>query len=275
MTVSCLLMAEDFVGSNNRMIDLSSTSRLRVYVGTAMGTAICILLAFAIDSYSLETGEWSLADRAINNLMIPLIIAPPFFLFLLTKLRELSLAHRELLTLSTTDSLTNCLNRRAFSSLIDAYLKRIEGTADKGKGALLILDVDHFKSVNDRYGHARGDDALKLIADAIKTNVREVDLVSRLGGEEFGVFLPGLDSSRATGIAERIREAVSTVEFSQDGERHALSLSIGGVTFTSPANFSQLYRDADQRLYAAKRAGRNRVVLDAASSAAQQAARLS
>ena len=175
------------------MIDLSSTSRLRVYVGTAIGTAICILLAFVIDSYSFETGEWSLADRAINNLMIPLIIAPPFFLLLLAKLRELSLAHRELLTLSTTDSLTNCLNRRAFSSLIDAYLERIEGTPDRGTGALLILDVDHFKSVNDRYGHARGDDALKLIADAIKTSVREVDLVSRLGGEEFGVFLPGLE----------------------------------------------------------------------------------
>jgi diguanylate cyclase len=257
------------------MIDLSSTSRLRVYVGTAMGTAICILLAFAIDSYSFETGKWSLADRAINNLMIPLMIAPPFFLFLLTKLRELSLAHRELLALSTTDSLTNCLNRRAFSSLVDAYLERIEGTPDRGKGALLILDVDHFKAVNDRYGHARGDDALKLIADVIKTNVREVDLVSRLGGEEFGVFLPGLDTSKAIGIAERIREAVSTAEFSQDGERHALSLSIGGVTFTPPANFSQLYRDADQRLYAAKHAGRNRVVLDGASSLAQQAARLS
>jgi diguanylate cyclase len=250
------------------LIDLSPTSKLRVYVGTVLGTLICIVMAFAIDGYSVESGTWGLGEEPVNNLIIPLVVAPPFFLFLLSKLRELSLAHRELLALSSTDPLTNCLNRRAFSSLVDAYVERVDGHRERHKGALLILDVDHFKTINDRFGHARGDEALKLIAEVVRTNVREIDLVSRLGGEEFGVFLPELEPPIALRIAERIREAVQATPFTNNGEPHALSLSIGGVTFTSPVSFSQLYRHADERLYAAKRAGRNRVILEAFGTAA-------
>lgn len=249
-------------------IDLSRTSKLRVYVLTVLGTLICIAFAFAIDGYSIETGSWQLGERWINNLIIPLIIAPPFFYYLLSKLRELSLAHRELMEIASTDPLTNCLNRRAFSALVEGYLERFDRSDgrengnngdDRGNGALLVLDIDHFKVVNDRFGHDRGDEALKLIANTIKENVRELDLVARLGGEEFGVFLPGLDHSRARYLAERIRSAIRALEFAPEGTPHPLSLSVGGVSFSPPATFSELYRGADQRLYAAKHAGRDRV----------------
>jgi len=100
---------------------LSPTSKLRVYLVTALGTLACIFVAFAIDGYSMESGQWALGARWINNVLIPLVLAPPFFFFLLSKLRELSLAHRELLTIAATDPLTNCLNRRAFSTLVEAY----------------------------------------------------------------------------------------------------------------------------------------------------------
>lgn len=241
-----------------RRFDLSPTGRFRVYLLTALGTLACIGAAFAIDSYSFENG-WALKEQWTNNLLIPLVVAPPFFLFLLSKLRELSLAHRELMTVASTDPLTNCLNRRAFTALVDGYLARLDETRDRPGGALFVLDIDHFKKVNDRHGHEAGDEALKLIAATIRDNVRDRDFVARLGGEEFGVFLPGLDPAVARLAAERIRAAVKAVEFAPNGKPHPLSLSIGGVTFHPPASFSELYRNADQRLYAAKRSGRDRV----------------
>ncbi|MEQ9177111.1 MAG: GGDEF domain-containing protein, partial [Nitratireductor sp.] len=223
---------------------------------------------------SIESGQWALGERWVNNLIIPALVAPPFFYFLLSKLRELSLAHRELLTVASTDSLTNCLNRRAFSSLVDGYLSRFDEVREPGSGALLILDVDRFKAVNDLFGHDSGDEALRLIAGVIRSAVRDIDLVARIGGEEFGVFLPGLDLTQALAIAERIRAAVEAVEFKPTGERYRLSLSIGGVTFMPPATFSQLYRSADRRLYAAKHAGRNRVEIGALGAMAEQDVRL-
>jgi diguanylate cyclase len=243
----------------SKRIDLSATSWLRIYVLTTLGTLACIVIAFAIDGYSFEAGRWQLPERWFNNLLIPLIVAPPAFFFLLSKLRELSLAHRELLTIASTDPLTNCLNRRSYTALVEGYLSRFNDCPEHGKGALLVLDIDHFKRVNDRYGHQTGDEALKLIADTIKANVRELDLVARMGGEEFSVFLPGLEHGRVHQAAERIRSAVDSVPFIQNGETHSLSLSIGGVSFHPPAEFSDLYRYADQCLYAAKNASRNRI----------------
>lgn len=243
----------------SKRLDLSSTSRLRVYLFTVLGTLACMAIALAVDGYSFHTGVWRLPERWFNNVLIPLVVAPPFFYLLLSKLRELSLAHRELLTIASTDPLTNCLNRRAFTALVDGYLSRFNDSPEKGRGALLVLDVDHFKAVNDQYGHDRGDEALRLIADAIKASVREPDLVARLGGEEFGVFLPGSEAGRATVTAERICQEIRELSFTPSGQVHPLSLSIGGVTFEPPTSFHELYRHADQRLYAAKRKGRNRI----------------
>lgn len=246
-----------------KRLDLSPTGKHRVYVLTAMGTLACIVLAFALDGYSFQSGRWEVPIRWYNNILIPIVVAPPFFYFLLSKLRELSLAHRELLTVASTDPLTNCLNRRAFTALVDGYLSKFDDSTEKGQGALLVLDVDHFKDVNDRYGHDCGDQALILIADTIKASVREPDLVARVGGEEFAVFLPGIDAGKAIQAAERIRLAVARLPHTPRGQSHPLSLSIGGVTFEPPASFRDLYRYADQRLYMAKRAGRDRIDITA------------
>ena len=150
-------------------------------------------------------------------MFIPLVVAPPFFVYLLSKLRELAIAHHELSIVASTDVLTSCLNRRAFTAMVDAYLERVVGEEAKREGALLIIDVDHFKDVNDNFGHESGDEALKIIAQTIKGVVREIDLVGRIGGEEFSVFLPGTDANRTQLVAERIRAAVSTVEFYPTG----------------------------------------------------------
>jgi diguanylate cyclase len=241
-------------------LDFSSKSWTRVAVLTALGTLCCIAVAFVFDSYSFEEGRWRLGANPRNNVIIPLMLAPPFFFFLLAKLRELAIANDRLVAIASTDGLTSCLSRVAFTTLVDAYLERIAGLPeDKQKGALLVLDVDHFKSVNDRFGHDIGDEALKLIVERIRSTLRDVDLVGRMGGEEFGVFLPGTTPQRTEAVAERIRAAVNAASFFPDGLECPLSVSIGAVSFTSRSTFSDLYKIADRRLYDAKRSGRNRV----------------
>lgn len=240
-------------------LDFSSRGKPRVYLLTAVGTLFCVLAAFAVDSYSFETGTWRWGDEPLNNLVIPLLLAPPLLFLLLSKLRELSIAHAELLTVASTDALTACLNRRAFTTVVEGYLERV-GQEQHGKGgALLVLDIDHFKLVNDSFGHDLGDRALRLVADTIRAAVRQIDLVGRLGGEEFGVFMPGVDPVRTALIADRIRAAVRAAAFAPYGRVHPLSVSVGGATFDRSTTFADLYRAADQRLYAAKNAGRDRV----------------
>lgn len=239
--------------------DWSPGGRARVYALTALGTIACISFAFAFDSFSFRTGHWRWGTDPVNDLVIPLIVAPPILLFLLTKLRQLAIAHRELMTVASTDGLTSLLNRRAFTAMVDGYLARVAEAPASPKGALLVVDVDHFKSINDRFGHDRGDQALKLIATTIKDIVRDVDLVGRLGGEEFCVFMPGLDHERTASAAERIRRAVDSTAFVVAEQPHQLSVSIGGATFAERTDFGALYRCADHWLYCAKESGRNRV----------------
>lgn len=241
-------------------LDLSPRSRARVALLTGLGTLCCIAVAFGIDGYSFETGAWAWGARPLNNLVIPLVLAPPFFFYLLSKLRELAEAHHELLMVSATDELTSLYNRRAFTALVDACLDKTR--AAHATGALLVIDVDHFKAVNDSFGHDRGDEALQVIADAIRSVVREADIVGRLGGEEFCVFLPAGGYEAASRIGERIRTAVHAAPFAPEGRRHALSVSVGGAVFEEDASFSDLYRQADRTLYAAKRNGRNRVEIE-------------
>ena len=240
--------------------DLSATGKTRVVVLSILGTIVCICGALILDSYSITTGTWQLHNRWESNIIIPAIVAPPFFLFLLSKLRELALANQKLLVVATTDSLTSCLTRRAFTSMVEHYMERPERDATR-HGALLVIDVDHFKTVNDRFGHDGGDEALRAIAAAIRSNVRDIDLVCRMGGEEFGVFLPGLSPGLTLALAERIRMAIRSVEFRPEGAAFSLGVSIGGATFERKTAFNELFRQADERLYYAKRNGRDRVAV--------------
>jgi diguanylate cyclase len=242
-------------------LDWSARGRARVYAFTVLGTAACIAFAFAFDSYSFATGTWQWGSDPINNLLIPLFLALPFFFFLLSKMRQLAIAHNELMTIATTDSLTSLLNRRAFTEMVNTYLQRFEQASASSQGALLVVDVDNFKVINDNFGHDTGDEALKLIATTISSVVRKTDLVGRMGGEEFCVFIPGQSHEHIRAAAERIRAAIDVAAFIARGQRHHLSVSVGGVIFDRGASFGDLYRGADERLYCAKRMGRNRVEL--------------
>ncbi|MBN9306105.1 MAG: GGDEF domain-containing protein [Devosia sp. 67-54] len=239
-------------------LDLSPVSWGRVIFTTVVGTAICVAAAIYVDSFNFASFDGPTRLRALlADVLLPTVLAVPFLLFFSGKLRELAIAHEKLTVYASTDSLTQVMNRGAFSTLVDAYLGEIE--ARQVRGALLIIDADHFKSVNDRYGHERGDEALVRIAQAIKSVLRSPDLVGRLGGEEFGVFLPGVDPGQAEHVAERIRKTIRELEFRPAGAEHRLSVSVGGAVFDRPLPLRDILRIADRQLYRAKEAGRDRV----------------
>jgi two-component system cell cycle response regulator len=167
--------------------------------------------------------------------------------------------------LAITDPLTGLHNRRYMQSHLAALLGERQA---RGKGVTLcILDIDHFKAVNDTYGHDAGDEVLREFAQRLRKHVRGVDLLARFGGEEFVVAMPDTDSVVAFHAAERIRRAIENDGFAIHGGTRTINLtcSIGMAGLVSgEASIESLLKRADEALYQAKRAGRNKVVGNAA-----------
>lgn len=154
-----------------------------------------------------------------------------------------------------TDSLTELPNRRSF----DRALARV--SRGRGPRALVALDIDHFKRVNDTLGHEAGDDALRHLARVLREGLRDGDIAARVGGEEFEVLLPGGDLRLGLEVAERLRAQVEARPFQARGTEVRLTVSCGVAAFPDPvASADNLVKMADAALYQAKREGRNRVV---------------
>lgn len=181
--------------------------------------------------------------------------------------RALGEANAKLERLATLDALTEVWNRRHFMELAAAEVAR---TRRYGRCiSVFILDLDHFKQVNDTWGHAAGDEALRTVVARARTAVRSSDLISRFGGEEFVVLLPEADSAAAAIVAERVRAEIAAEPLVFEGRRFRVTASIGVAQWdpTEPTIERTLMR-ADAALYQAKLAGRNRVVgAEAAASA--------
>lgn len=175
------------------------------------------------------------------------------------RLRYTEVALREL---ATTDELTGVANRRQFLAQAEAELARVQRFGQPA--ALLMLDLDHFKRINDTHGHAAGDAFLKGFAATVRDALRQVDSVGRLGGEEFAVLLTGCESGDALLFAERLRQLVADLKVSFDRLEIAVTVSIG-IASMQPADVSaaQALERADAALYRAKAAGRNRVEVEA------------
>ncbi|MBO6542498.1 MAG: PleD family two-component system response regulator [Alphaproteobacteria bacterium] len=166
--------------------------------------------------------------------------------------------------MAVTDPLTGLYNRRYMTTHLASLME--EGAHSGRPLALMILDIDHFKAVNDTHGHAAGDEVLKEFARRVTNNVRGIDLACRLGGEEFVVVMPDTDAETALTIAERLRNRIAERAFPVDEEtRLSVTVSIGlaGAIWPDDTNDALMER-ADQALYKAKRDGRNRVIAEAA-----------
>ncbi|MBS2024582.1 MAG: diguanylate cyclase [Deltaproteobacteria bacterium] len=167
--------------------------------------------------------------------------------------------HAQTVELSFTDALTGVGNRRALLTRLNDDLVLSLRFGDEL--SLLMLDLDGFKAVNDKHGHPTGDRVLRGVAQALKRNVRKVDLVARFGGEEFCVVLPRVAAHEAREVAEKLRRAIEQEPFVDDRrEPLRVTVSIGAATYGTEAHSAQaLLEKADQQLYVAKRAGKNRV----------------
>ncbi len=176
-------------------------------------------------------------------------------------------ARQKLEYLVSTDSLTGLSSRRAF--LEQARQIHREVLSDQASMALLIMDLDHFKLINDEYGHPVGDEALKAFARICRESLRPDDLIGRMGGEEFAVLLPRLDLQTARRLAEDLRLALEAAKIRLPEAELALTVSIG-LALSDPADqeFSSLLKRADQALYQAKNGGRNRVKFFSGNSGA-------
>ena len=173
---------------------------------------------------------------------------------------ELREANKRLEVLSTVDELTQIYNRRHFIALFDKEFKR----AQRYQLPLCCLmgDIDHFKRINDQYGHIAGDQVLASIAQILKKNLREVDILGRYGGEEIIVLLPETDTKQGGETAERIRQSVEAVSLRVSPEEEVkVTLSLGMASFPDPEikSIDDFIHRADRALYRAKDKGRNRV----------------
>ncbi|MGE5272073.1 MAG: PleD family two-component system response regulator [Thiohalocapsa sp.] len=174
--------------------------------------------------------------------------------------------YRRSLSLALTDELTGLYNRRYLFAHLNEVLARSDTV---GETAVMLFDIDHFKQVNDRYGHPAGDEVLRELAGRAMRQVRSVDLVGRLGGEEFVVVMPETSLGGAVVVAERLRAAVADQPFVLPEERTSLSVTVSIGIAVSGADETQesLLKRADDALYEAKRGGRNRTIAAGADDA--------
>jgi diguanylate cyclase (GGDEF)-like protein len=198
-------------------------------------------------------------ERRATTLQTVVIVLSLLLLGLLTTmvLRQRRGARR-MHALAMTDELTGVPNRRALLARLEALLQR----PDEPPCAILIIDIDHFKSINDRHGHPAGDETLRVFTACLRNAVTEPAILGRLGGEEFVVILPNTNLPNACRIAEQICAQTPTMDLAPGLGGRRITVSIGVTGSAAPDTVSAVLRRADSALYAAKHAGRNCVRTD-------------
>jgi diguanylate cyclase (GGDEF)-like protein len=196
---------------------------------------------------------------ALSYLLL-LVALPPVILL------QRSLMHQQLTTAARTDAKTGLLNAAAWQREADAEVTRAQRAGSPA--ALLLVDVDHFKRVNDSHGHLTGDEVLRALAAELRQQVRESDVVGRFGGEEFTVLLPRTDDAGACRIAERLRASAARLSVTAAGARISVTVSIGVAVFgPHGGDLFELLAAADAALYRAKDSGRDQVRVYAQATA--------
>lgn len=226
------------------------------------GLAICfgiftLLLAYTLFKAPLNISHIEFYDKYFVDLLvfIPAFISGSTIFIFLRYVIELN---EKLVDLAHKDSLTGLLNRRFAFELMQ---KQSQYIARKQSSACVIMtDIDHFKSVNDNYGHPAGDEAIKAFANCILQQVRKYDVACRYGGEEFLLFLPDTDITTACNIAERIREQLKAIEIKEQNVSFGITASFGVANYDSDTGLEETINNADKALYQAKQTGRDKVL---------------
>lgn len=233
----------------------------KAFFMTMAVTAFCVLFSYVVGEIrGLPAGPVGLTVSGV----LPMITAFPSLSFIFIRNHQLQSAysalekaHNELQARSKIDFMTGLYNREAFFDIMKTIRSRID------TGALLLIDADRFKDINDKHGHAVGDRALKLIAYALQNVTRKGDIIGRIGGEEFCIYLPQAGRAAAISVAERVRvEVESTLFIAGDNKPITITISSGGALAHKEDSNSQVLSRADHCLYQAKSQGRNCVVFE-------------
>lgn len=231
----------------------------QLFTLTIINAVVILATYYNLNHFYLADSTNAYLSTAISvRIGLAMLILAPIILCIISRNRhEL---YKEVLYLANHDSLTHAMNRRFFFEQGELYLKnRTETTF-----SIIMLDIDHFKKLNDQYGHYVGDVVLQQFANTIRKNLREEDLFARIGGEEFVILLRNIQADEAQKIAERIRNVVETtpIQIDQDNELYiTVSIGITHETLPDAPSLQFLINQADQALYQAKQLGRNQVIL--------------
>lgn len=225
-----------------------------------------VTLAAVLGSDTLTLAFYSIffSDRLALDLvltaLITVIVAFPIAWLFMDQHAKVDRLARELRVVSQTDSLTRLANRREFMTSVGAALSASDRPT--GAGTVLFIDADHFKRINDTYGHGVGDEVLANLGEVIRDSVRFQDVAARIGGEEFAVFLRLADLDAAQRVAERIRIKTHEISDMMDLGEIGITVSIGIARHRKGQNLEDVLRAADRSLYVAKETGRDRIVQD-------------
>lgn len=222
-------------------------------------TTISIILSVAItfliyNSFGMDVPQVTL----IISIIAPLLIAPFISSYLVKVVIELYIIETKLRELSTHDGLTGLLTRKNFLELADSYYSLAK--RNDHDFSVILMDLDHFKDINDTYGHLAGDEALRKIGNVLNESMRGSDIIGRFGGEEFISLLPETNRENTLQFCEILHEKIKNADIKYDGAEIPLTISIGFTTYDSTHNNSilnELVKQADGALYEAKHQGRN------------------
>lgn len=189
----------------------------------------------------------------ISAAVVPIVVCIPLLAIVCVQRAQLAKRQRELNHFASHDRLTDFYRPGVFSDIVERRKKAID--AKNPSGAFLIVHVEHLREINRQYGLEAGDEALALIAMAIRSCVRADDVVGRIGATMFGLFLPGADEADARDIAERVTGSVRNIYFAPAGASDAVAVRVGGVVFADQIGFKDMFREAQDLLFAGEEEG--------------------
>jgi diguanylate cyclase (GGDEF)-like protein len=221
------------------------------------------LVLISSDAYGIQPSDVK-DTRSLYSLLVMMLLGACLALtYLWFYVAEI---YADLARTACLDPLTGVLNRRALETEAGREISRAMRHA--APLALVLVDLDYFKRINDRFGHRVGDEALRVLVGVLRHELREVDLIARIGGEEFVILLPDATTDMAVHVAERLRGAIESTAVSFEDATVQFTVSAGvAPMLASDVSWESMLRRADDAMYEAKRRGRNRVVLDALSDA--------
>ncbi len=238
-----------------RWMRITTWSRVVLFtvVATAFTTIIPVIVIYSVLSPLAILPKYAIGGIMLMTAMIPLLLTPPLAFVALAILRFLNDTIDKLDYHVKVDPLTG-VSCRAY------FMNKVRMKLDRG-GAFMMVDADHFKKLNDTWGHAVGDEALRAIAEALQASSGKPAHVGRLGGEEFGIYLPGADETRAAAAAIAVGKAIRAIQLHSEGTRIPVTASIGVALHQGGKPLELVMKAADAYLYEAKHGGRDRYVM--------------